>query len=43
MLMFEQCKTILGSRTSKKLENNTYLVPLRGECLGVAATRHVGR
>lgn len=31
MLTFEQCKTVLGSRTSKKLENNTYLVPLRGE------------
>jgi hypothetical protein len=31
MLTFEDCQKMLGSRTSKKLENNTYLVPLRGE------------
>lgn len=31
MLTFDKCTEILGNRTSKKLENNTYLVPLRGE------------
>ena len=31
MLTFDKRTEILGRRTSKKLENNTYLVPLRGE------------
>jgi len=31
MLTFEDCQKLLDNRTSKKLENNTYLVPLRGD------------
>lgn len=41
MLTFADCQKLLGSRTSKKLENNAYLVPLRGEFPNV--TEHGAR